>query len=390
MPYRKRQAARTASALSTLLFLFSGNLALNAQNQLSFPQPQFVIVANGASDNVSVFAIDDGTGALTQVPGSPFPGGAEPVAVAIDPKGKFAYVVNQSYPSSQGNVSTYAINPVSGVLTQMETSPFADTYGEPYGVAINPKGQFLYTPNVFSDDVSIYAINANGGLAPVSGYFWTSAQPEGMAIDPTGKFAYVSNSLSDDVSAYTINPTSGELTQVEGSPYGTGGATPGSVEPITFDPAGRFVFVSNINSDDIAAFTINPNSGALSPVEGSPFQQAVFNGGGFGVTVDPAGRFLYMANGVAGSISVFAINQISGALTPIAGSPFPAGSYVVCVAIDQTGRFAYASNISGNNISAFRVAGNGALAPVVGSPFPAGGNPFGIAITPARGSASHR
>src|SRR5579863_2085234 len=115
MPYRKRPAAVTAAALSLLLFVFTSSLTLNAQTQFSFsfPQPQFVIVANHTSNDVSVFAIDAGSGALTQVPGSPFPAGSYPDSVAIEPNGKFAYVVNQTYPYFQGNISAYAINPAS-------------------------------------------------------------------------------------------------------------------------------------------------------------------------------------------------------------------------------------------------------------------------------------
>jgi len=388
MPYRKRQAAVTAAALTTLLFLFTGSLALNAQNQFNFPQPQFVFVANQTSDNISVFAIDADSGALTQVPGSPFPGGPEPVAVAADPNGKFAYVVNQNYPYYQGNISVYAINRASGALTPVEGSPFFDSTGEPYGVAINPAGKFLYAPGVFSDQVAAYTIDAtSGALTPMAGYFGTAGQPEGIAIDPTGRFAYAPNSLSDDVSAYTIDPTSGALTQVEGSPFPTGGATPAGVENVAFDAAGRFAYVTNVNSGQISIFAINPSSGALAQVAGSPYQDP--EGSPWGETADSAGRFLYVAN-VGNNISVFAINTNSGALTPIAGSPFPAGSYPACIAIDHTGRFAYVTNTQSNNISAFTIARNGALTPVAGSPFQAGTTPFGIAITPVRGGIRQR
>ncbi len=386
MPYCKRQAAVTAAALSLVLFLFTGSLMLNAQNQFSFPQPQFVIVANQTSNNVSVFAIDAGSGALTQVPGSPFAAGSYPNSVAIDPNGKFAYVVNQTYPYYQGNVSAYAINPASGVLTPMEGSPVFDSTGEPYGVAVDPTGKFLYTPGVFSDVVSGYTISpTGGGLTQMPGYFWTSGEPEGIAIDPTGKFVYAPNTASNDVSAYTINSSSGALTQIAGSPFPSGGATPSGVENVAFDPEGSFAYVTNVNSGEISAFAINRVSGALSAIPGSPFQDP--DGGPYGVTVDPAGRFLYVTNVNHDNVSGFAIDRMSGALTPVAGSPFPAGTYAACVVIEHTGRFAYVSNYTSNNIFAYTIGRNGALTPIAGSPFPAGTQPYGLAITPVKGFA---
>jgi len=46
--------------------------------------------------------------------------------------------------------------------------------------------------------------------------------PFAIAIDPTGTFAYVTNEYANNVSTYNVNPTSGALTQVQGSPFATG------------------------------------------------------------------------------------------------------------------------------------------------------------------------
>jgi hypothetical protein len=43
-----------------------------------------------------------------------------------------------------------------------------------------------------------------------------------VAVDPTGKFAYVANDDSADVSGYTINPITGTLTAIPGSPFPAG------------------------------------------------------------------------------------------------------------------------------------------------------------------------
>ena len=86
----------------------------------------YVYVTNDGSGNVSAYAIDASTGALTKVKGSPFSAGPQPWGIAVDPTGKFAYVTNVTMcsPSATGSVSAYAINASSGALTQVKGSPF--------------------------------------------------------------------------------------------------------------------------------------------------------------------------------------------------------------------------------------------------------------------------
>jgi 6-phosphogluconolactonase (cycloisomerase 2 family) len=74
-------------------------------------------------------------------------------------------------------------------------------------------------------------------------------------------------------------------------------------------------------------------------------------------TVDPNGKFLYSIDGT-NRIDGYAINATTGALTPIAGSPFGAGSGAVAVA--PNGKFAY--TFAGGGLLAYAIdQGTGAL-----------------------------
>jgi 6-phosphogluconolactonase len=44
--------------------------------------------------------------------------------------------------------------------------------------------------------------------------------------------------------------------------------------------------------------------------------------------------------------------------------------------------FVYVANFFSNNISAYRIGENGALTAVAGSPFPAGSRPISVAVSP--------
>ena len=78
-------------------------------------------------------------------------------------------------------------------------------------------------PNAFGSNISAYAIKGNGRLSPVAGSpFEGGSEPWGAVIDPKGKFVYATNLGSNNVSAYTIHARSGALTPVAGSPFGAG------------------------------------------------------------------------------------------------------------------------------------------------------------------------
>jgi 6-phosphogluconolactonase len=115
-----------ANALSSLMVCFV---------LLATPlRAQFVYVAN-FSGNVSAYSISSNVsshGALIPVPGSPFAAGNEPVSVAVDPTGKFAYVANDG---NNVNVSAFSIGANGALMLNVPGSPFAAGI-TPHSVAI--------------------------------------------------------------------------------------------------------------------------------------------------------------------------------------------------------------------------------------------------------------
>jgi YVTN family beta-propeller protein len=79
---------------------------------------------------------------------------------------------------------------------------------------------------------------------------------------------------------------------------------------MTFDPGGQFAYVANAGSNDVSVFTIDPETGGLTP-------KGTFSAGvtPLGVAVDPTGRFLYTTNAASSDISAFSVAPGSGLLT---------------------------------------------------------------------------
>jgi 6-phosphogluconolactonase (cycloisomerase 2 family) len=380
------------------------------------PIGKFAYVANEGSNDVSAYRINASTGALS--PTGTVAAGTNPMSVTVDPSGKFAYVANSFNGTGGNSVSAYTINAFTGALTSLGTVrarsgsiSIAMTKGTA-PVIYTPK--FAYVANIMAyySNVSAYTINASGALSPIlcvggavagctGSNFTAGSFPYSVTVDPTGQFAYVANhganmaiDGANDVSAYTINASTGALSQilcVGGTVAGCSGNNfLAGTHPysVTVDPSGKFAYVANYGSNDVSSYRINASTGALTsfsaPVAAGTNPQSV--------TVDPTGQFAYVANSFDGrggnSVSAYRIN-VYGFLTKVIGSPFPAGTTPSSVTVDPSGRYAYVANFNrgnspGGTISAYSInASTGALTPVPFGIVDAGGSPISVTVDPS-------
>jgi 6-phosphogluconolactonase len=339
---------------------------------------------------VFAYDVDPASGALTPLQGSPFPGGHDGFGVTATPDRQHLYVSNYG----DSNLASFDIAAGSGALSPGAGSPFSTR--NPVLSAVTPNGDFLYVANdantspASPGSVSGFAIDyGTGGLTPVPGspVAATDPGPFGPVVSPDGEFLYVSNtgnspSAPGSVSAFQIDPDTGALTEIQGSPY-VAEIAPGGV---AMTPDGQRLYVANGESATLSAFNRNETTGALTPISGSPFP--VGTGEPTGVAITPDGTHLYTANGsmsvpADNQVWAFSIDQGSGALTGVPGSPYAAGVGPQFIAITGDGAHLYVTNNGSQDISGYAIdATSGALSALGGSPFATGTNPLGIAIPP--------
>lgn len=101
---------------------------------------------------------DGNTGALTQVAGSPFPVGANPLSASVDASGQYLYVGN----ADSNDVSAYVIDTDTGSLPPVPASPFPSGI-LPRDLAGDPSGRFVYVTNFGSQDVTVFSIDGGTG-----------------------------------------------------------------------------------------------------------------------------------------------------------------------------------------------------------------------------------
>ena len=187
----------------------------------------FVYLSSATNQSISGFEISKASGAVTSLAGSPFPEGHDPDHLVFDPTGHFLYALN---PNDQ-SVSGFAVDPVTGVLTELPASPFAVGGGAaPQFIAVEPSGKFLYVIGTLLDpfqgtftQVSYYAIDAGGSLSSTA-----EDKSSPVPLSPVGivslpgdyRFSVAGTTPSNAISILTLelDPLTGKLNDTHFSP----------------------------------------------------------------------------------------------------------------------------------------------------------------------------
>lgn len=223
----------------------------------------------------------------------------------------------------------------------------------------------LSRTDVFSVDTATGALTATGDSVSQGGIFGGT-----VALD---RFLYLSDVVGNSVRGYAIDYLSGELVEVAGSPFATGGSQP---QAMGRSADGRFLYVANRASNTISVFSIDGSTGVLTPV-GLPVATGTYP---LSVSATPDGKFLYVANYIGGSVSAYAIDAVGGALALLAEIPTAVSSRFL--AVDVNSKFLYVTT-GGNVVYGYGInASSGALTSVPASPFTAGTTAQTIAIDP--------
>jgi 6-phosphogluconolactonase (cycloisomerase 2 family) len=248
--------------------------------------------------------------------------------IAITPDGRAAYVVD----SDLATITAFSIGDDGGLIplaSPLETDPGANV---PPTAQCAPPATTLISPCPF-----------------------------GVAVTPNGRWVYVTNSESNTVSMFQVH-RDGHLTRL-GTPVPAGGIGP---RGLAVSPNGERLYVAHRNTDAISVFAIEHN-GTLTlrgpavqlrgctPTPGNP---PMAQCSPFWVSITPDGRWLYVTNFVSGDVATFAIAK-DGDLTEV--HRLVVGPRPEAIAMTSDVRFLYVGLIDDNLIRAFSVDEDGAL-----------------------------
>jgi hypothetical protein len=391
-PARIRLYAGALQFLFLWSFMLLANLAVNAQTS----SRQYVYSSQPLTSTTSVvtgFSKASQTGVLTAVPGSPHNERLEGGLVAIDGQGKFLFVLN---PNSN-DISMFQIDQASGALTEVPASPFAVhttinpnlAPSQPLSITTERSGKFLFVGYYLGDiqgNSSVVSLMIDtSGPSPAlvtqqSTELNTGGAPVQLLSDPKGLRLYVGlhhgqNGIQvGGAEVYSIDPSAGKLNYL-----GAADAPPADGRSIAMDPLGRFFFVS---AGYLTGFI---DSCILSPVDGtanaasSTIDIGMNNFAG-AMLAENSGKFLYTDQ--TGGVVVYSINQATGALIQLQGPLTNVILGLGTAVADPQGPYLY--SLFGGGIHVYQVdQQSGNLTEIPGSPFNSGetGGAVGIAIS---------
>jgi 6-phosphogluconolactonase (cycloisomerase 2 family) len=376
----------------------------------------FVASAKAAGSNnygeIDVFEINKVSGAMRQIPTSPFlSGGRNPVAEAVSSDNANLYVVNQD----DNTIVQFMIGSDGKLYPQYTVN----TPGiDPLAVAVNGSNLFVvdtYQPlstcsNVApcSGSVAVFPVEPASGTGSseiASGRLGTAVTntsngatywplnlpssptdvivPTAVNVPSSGAYLYVTaydTSVTPNkgyIFGFAVG-SGGVLTPLANSPFAiTGGVHPSA---IASDPSSSYVYVTDSQNGNVHAYAIA--SDVLSELSGSPFKAGNQPSA---IVADPKFPYLYVANATDGTVNAYSIGS-TGALASIA--TYDAGIQPVAIGIDpSTSHFLFTANYLGSNVSDFELnSGTGTLVNAQHSPYKSNAMPTAVAAIPHGGT----
>ena len=188
--------------------------------------------------------------------------------------------------------------------------------GTPPGGGGSTANQFAYVIAAGASEIQAYNLDNSGNMTKIAGPIATGSNPHHVDVDRAGRFVYVSNHDSNFVSGWRINQD-GSLDPI--NPAVTGSPVTLDAQPHSsiIDQSGSFLYVvSGTGASTLRAYTIDTSTGATRGTPTLiPAQNFAVGTHGHNVTISPNNQFLYVAAETSGEVHAFSRDTTTGMLT---------------------------------------------------------------------------
>lgn len=282
--------------------------------------------------------------------------------------------------SNGGQILPFSIDSNSGVLGASTPVPGPKTAS---GIA-SAQNQFLYASDMSEAAIHAFSIDQTTGAlsvipgSPFSGFGQGSSMPLSLVAGPA-----VYTTAENGITGFTIGST-GALSTVVGSPYAGGFSGQAVLAQTNTMSPNTFLYATNPADPNgaISVFQlVSPQSGLLTPVPGNFFTGASTGPHAIVFAGALSTPFVFVELQNSKQIAAFSVDPSTGALTTVPGSPFTTGFVATSLALSGEQKFLYALDSAEGKISAYGISSKGILSPIANSPFTVGANPTSIAIT---------
>ncbi|WP_426116846.1 lactonase family protein [Pseudomonas sp. DSP3-2-2] len=338
----------------------------------------FAYISSPGDGFISQYGLDEKTGALNLIEQTPAGSQVNPMALTPDGKVLFAALRVKPY-----QVVGFSIDPKTGHLSQISKGPLAESLAY---LSTDRSGKFLLGASYGGDLLSVQAIDKDHQPSDNIQTIKTGRHAHSVRTDPSNRFAYAGNLGSDRVLQFRLDDKAGTLT-----PIGDGYVSvPTKTGPrhLAFSADGKFVYFVGEMSGTVTAFSIDAQSGALtqvSSVNGIPPRLNLVHGEARDASnndlkddptpriwaadlrLSPDGKLLLMTERTTSSVSAFAVDANSGALTFLENYPVEE-KQPRNIAFSPNGKWLLVTGEKSATVGAYAVGSDGALKRVSEAP----------------------
>lgn len=319
----------------------------------------------GDSEGIYVAPFDSSTGEFGELKLAAK--SENPSFLAIHPLGNVLYAVgevNDFQGGETGFVRAFRINPETGQLTALNT--LSSGGAAPCHLVVDTSGKSLLVANYSGGNVAAISLDADGGLdemvslqqhvgSSVNQQRQQEPHAHSINLDAANRFAFAADLGIDKVLVYEFDADGGRL--IRQAEPADADVQPGSgPRHFAFHPSGRFAYVINEIASTVTAFRYDSVTGRLEPIQNirTLSDDHESSNSTAEIVVHPSGRFVYGSNRGDDSIAVFQVDLDSGELNRVQVEPTQGRSPRNFV-IDPSGQFLLAENQGSDSIVVFRI-----------------------------------
>jgi 6-phosphogluconolactonase len=291
---------------------------------------------------------------------------SNPSFLAVHPSRRFLYAVGEIDEfggKKSGAVNAFALDAKTGELKLLNQQPSGGA--GPCHLVIDRRGKNVLVANYGGGNAAVLPIEEGGRL----GKWKVLVQHKGKGTDPSrqegphahsinldaaNRYAFVADLGLDQVFVYRFDADKGRRL-VENDPPSVQMAPKSGPRHFAFHPSGRYAYVINEMASTVTAMKYDAERGVLEKIQTISTLPARHKGNSTAeVQVHPSGKFVYGSNRGHNSIAIFTVDEETGKLT--AGGHQAEGIKVPRnFGIDPTGKFLLVANQDGDSILVFRI-----------------------------------
>ena len=329
-------------------------------------------------DRIAVMSMDPSSGELLHLRDVPLEG--RPAPLAVDPRRRFLFAGRRL--AGDYGLTSFRIDRLDGALSPIGGVSMP---GDPVHITTDRTGRFLLSAYYYQEKVAVHPIDGSGALGhPPVEWLDTDIGAHFVQVDRSNRFVLVPHIANGSMTGpnaifqFKFDAETGNLTP--NSPPRVTPQEPDGPRHLCFHPTRDIAYASNEQGCSVTAYNFDPEQGTLEPFQTVPTLPDEFQGTNScsQIQITPSGRLLYAPNRGHNSIAGFAVDEDTGALTPLGQTPTE--PIPRAFSLDPRGNFLYAAGLESGRLASYRVnADSGALEPL--KVYPVGQGPMWVLIT---------